>query len=70
MRAFRVGDQFKGNHTAMLAEVVWVDPRDHFKAVIHCMTGSAIEFVDQTVFASQFLGHWTLTKEGPISQAA
>jgi hypothetical protein len=59
MRPFRVGDQFKGNHTGLIAEVSWVDPQDHFRAVIN-----GTDFVDETVFAAQFLNHWTLIKEG------
>jgi hypothetical protein len=65
MRAFRVGDQFKGNHSGLLAEVTWVDPKDHFRAVIKCMGGSQTRYVDETVFAAQFLSHWTLTRAGP-----
>jgi hypothetical protein len=67
MRAFRVGDRFKGNHSGLLAEVTWVDPQDHFRAVIKCMGGSRTHYVDETVFAAQFLGHWTLTREGPAA---
>jgi hypothetical protein len=26
MRAFRVGDQFRGNNSGLIAEVTWVDP--------------------------------------------
>jgi len=67
MRAFRVGDQFKGNHSGLLAEVTWVDPHDHFRAVIKCMGGSRTRYVDETVFAAQFLNHWTLTRAGPAN---
>jgi hypothetical protein len=59
MRPFRVGDEFKGNHSGTVAEVIWVDPQDRFKAVVNTS-----ELIEQTVFASQFLNHWTLIKEG------
>jgi len=57
MRPFRVGDVFQGNHSGKIVEVIWVDPRDHFRAVI--------DFEETTVFAAQFLNHWTLIAEGP-----
>jgi hypothetical protein len=49
------------------AEVIWVDPNDHFRAVVNVMRGSEIEKLEQTVFAIQFLNYWTLIKEGPPS---
>ena len=63
MRPFRVGDQFKGNKIGRIVEVVWVDPEDHFRATI---SDAKREFDDETVFAAQFLNHWTLIKEGPF----
>jgi hypothetical protein len=60
MRPFRVGDVFCGNHSGLIAEVSWVDPHDHFRAVVN-----GTDFVDETVYASQFLSHWTLINEGP-----
>jgi hypothetical protein len=67
MRAFRVGDQFKGNQIGRIVQVVWVDPEDRFRAVISDVNG---EFDDETVFAAQFLNYWTLTKEGPLVRPA
>jgi hypothetical protein len=52
MRAFRVGDQFRGNQQRRIVEVTWVDPEDHFCATIFDLKG---EFDDEKVFASQFL---------------
>jgi hypothetical protein len=68
MRAFRVGDHFRGNHSGLTAEVTWVDPNDHFRATVNCLRGDVIEQVDQTVFAAQFLNHWTLVREGQVSR--
>jgi hypothetical protein len=65
MRAFRIGDVFEGSHNGLTAEVTWVDPDDHFRAVVIVMKGSEIEKSEQTVFAATFLIHWTLIKEGP-----
>lgn len=62
MRPFRVGDLFHGRHSGQLARVQWVDPNDHFRAVVDCG-----ELIEQTVFAAQFLNHWTLIKEGPVA---
>jgi hypothetical protein len=67
MRAFQVGDVFQGDHSGLKAEVIWVDPHDHFRAVVNVMKGSEIEKLEQTVFAIQFLNYWTLIKEGPPS---
>jgi hypothetical protein len=64
MRPFRVGDEFKGKQIGRIAKVEWVDPQDHFRAVISDVKGG---FDDETVFAAQFLNYWTLTKEGPIA---
>jgi hypothetical protein len=57
MRPFLIGDQFKGNQIGRIVEVQWVDPEDHFRAVISDVNG---EYDDETVFAAQFLNHWTL----------
>ena len=64
MRPFRVGDQFRGNHSGLIAEVSWIYREDHFRAVVY-----STDFVDQTVYAAQFLNHWTLIKEGPAPAA-
>jgi hypothetical protein len=54
MRAFRVGDLFKGNKSGLLAEVTWVDPQDHFRATVNCMENNVTILVDETVFADVF----------------
>lgn len=64
MRPFRVGDKFKGNHVGYNAEVTWVDPQDRRRATI-----SIKDLPDETVFAAQFLNHWTLIEEGPAAAA-
>ena len=56
MRPFKVGDVFKGNHSDQVVTVRWVDPKDHFRAVV--------DYAETTVFAAQFLNHWTLIQEG------
>jgi hypothetical protein len=57
MRPFRVGDALRGNHCGKTVEVIWVDPHDHFRAVM--------DYEETSVFAAQFLNHWTVMKEGP-----
>lgn len=67
MRAFHVGDRFKSKDMKAIAEVRWVDPRDRTCAVVFNV---ANQFEDETVFAADFLGHWTLVEETPHTLAA
>ncbi len=67
MRAFQVGDRFKSKDVKAIVEVRWVDPRDQSCAVVFNV---ANPFEDETVFAADFLEHWTLAKEGPLTLAA
>ena len=59
MRPFRVGDLFEGEHIGQIALVKWVDPQDHFHAIIDIG-----ELNEQSVFAAQFLSNWILLREG------
>jgi hypothetical protein len=67
MRAFQVGDRFKSKDVKEIVEVRWVDPRDRHCAVVFNV---ANQFEDETVFASDFLGDWTLVEEGTEFLAA
>ena len=67
MRRFQVGDRFKSNEVTDIVEVRWVHPQDPYCAVVFNM---ANQFEDETVFASDFLGSWTLVEESTESLAA
>jgi hypothetical protein len=60
MRPFRVGDQYKSNHTGQFVTVTWVDPKDRFKAIV--------DLDEATMFGAQFLNHWSLVKEGCLGR--
>lgn len=61
MRPFRKGDVFRGNREGLVVTVIWVDPENHFHAMI--------DFKETGVLAAEFLNHWTLIKEGPEKAA-
>lgn len=67
MKAFQVGQRFKRNDVRETVDVRWVDPQDRSCAVVFNV---ANHFEDETVFAGDFLSHWTLLEEGKESLAA
>ena len=67
MRAFHVGDRFKSKDVQAIVEVRWVDPRDQRCAVVFNVTN---QFEDETVFAADFLEHWTLAEQDRQTLAA
>jgi hypothetical protein len=67
MRAFHVGDRFTSKNVKAIVEVRWVDPRDRTCAVVFNV---ANQFEDETVFAADFLEHWTLLEEDRQTLAA
>ncbi|HEY7229164.1 MAG TPA: hypothetical protein VH558_02210 [Pseudolabrys sp.] len=67
MRTFQVGDRFQSNDVTDIVEVRWVHPQDPYCAVVFNV---ANQFEDETVFASDFFGCWTLVEEGTESLAA
>jgi hypothetical protein len=67
MRAFQRGDRFKSTGVKEIVEVRWVDPADSHCAVVFNVANG---FEDETVFASDFLNHWTLVRQGAEALAA
>jgi hypothetical protein len=67
MTAFHVGDRFTSKETKEIVQVRWVDPQDRSCAVVFNLSNP---FEDETVFAGDFLDHWSLAGERSAVLAA